>query len=118
MHGLGLEPVSPGRLAGARPHRTCREATPKNRQPTFHSFSDSPIGFNRPVNADITGTIKAPIHKITGVAGRAAGTIKTFQYSEAVKNVKRAWDDDTLDKWPTVTESIVPDNDMSFRVPK
>ena len=56
--------------------------------------------------------------RIRGVVGRAAGTVKTFQYSEALKNAKHTWDEANLDKWLTDTESVVPDNDMSFRVPK
>jgi cytochrome c len=56
--------------------------------------------------------------RLRGVVGRVAGTVKTFQYSEALKNAKHTWDEATLDKWLTDTESVVPDNDMSFRVPK
>ena len=56
--------------------------------------------------------------RLRGVVGRAAGTVKTFQYSEALKNAKYIWDETKLDKWLTDTESVVPDNDMSFRVPK
>ena len=54
--------------------------------------------------------------RLRGVVGRAAGTVKTFQYSEALKNAKHTSDEAKLDKW--LTESVVPDNDMSFRVPK
>ena len=56
--------------------------------------------------------------RLRGVVGRAAGTVKTFQYSEALKNAKYTWDEAKLDKWLTDTESVVPDNDMSVRVPK
>ena len=56
--------------------------------------------------------------RLRGVVGRAAGTVKTFQYSEALKKAKYTWDEAKLDKWLTDTESVVPDNDMSFRVPK
>jgi cytochrome c len=56
--------------------------------------------------------------RLRGVVGRAAGSVKTFQYSEALKNAKHTWDEAKLDKWLTDTESVVPDNDMSFRVPK
>jgi cytochrome c len=56
--------------------------------------------------------------RLRGVVGRIAGTVKTFQYSEALQNAKHTWDEATLDKWLTDTESVVPDNDMSFRVPK
>jgi len=56
--------------------------------------------------------------RLRGVVGRAAGTVGTFKYSEALKNAKYTWDEAKLDKWLTDTESVVPDNDMSFRVPK
>ena len=56
--------------------------------------------------------------RLRGVVGRAAGTVKTFQYSDGLKNAKFTWDEARLDKWLTDTESVVPDNDMSFQVPK
>jgi cytochrome c len=56
--------------------------------------------------------------RLRGVVGRAAGSVKTFQYSEAMKNAKHIWDEAALDKWLTDPDSVVPDNDMSFRVPK
>ena len=42
----------------------------------------------------------------------------TFKHSEARQKAKVTWDEVELDKWLTDTESIVPDNDMGFRVPK
>jgi cytochrome c len=56
--------------------------------------------------------------RLRGVVGRAAGTVKTFQYSEALKSAKHVWDETNLDKWLTDPGSVVPDNDMSFQVPK
>jgi cytochrome c len=56
--------------------------------------------------------------RLRGVVGRMAGTVKTFKYSEALKSAKHTWDEAKLDKWLTDTESVVPDNDMAFRVPK
>ena len=56
--------------------------------------------------------------RLRGVVGRAAGTVKTFQYSDALKNAKHTWNEANLDKWLTDPDSLVPDNDMSFRVPK
>jgi len=55
---------------------------------------------------------------LRGVVGRAAGSVKTFQYSDALKNAKHVWDETNLNKWLTDPESVVPDNDMSFQVPK
>jgi cytochrome c len=56
--------------------------------------------------------------RLRGVVGRMAGTIKTFQYSNALQGAGFVWDATRLDKWLTDTDSVVPDNDMAFRVPK
>jgi cytochrome c len=56
--------------------------------------------------------------RLRGVFGRPAGKVKTFKYSEALQKAKITWDEVALDKWLTDTESIAPDNDMGFRVPK
>jgi cytochrome c len=56
--------------------------------------------------------------RLRGVAGRMAGTVKTFKYSAPLQNARFTWDEAKLDKWLTDTESVVPDNDMAFRVPK
>jgi len=56
--------------------------------------------------------------RLRGVFGRPAGEVKTFKYSEALRKAKITWDEVELDKWLTDTESVVPDNDMGFRVPK
>jgi cytochrome c2 len=45
-------------------------------------------------------------------------TVKTFKYSASLQNAGFTWNEAKLDKWLTDTESLVPDNDMSFRVPK
>jgi cytochrome c len=56
--------------------------------------------------------------RLRGVFGRPAAKVKTFKYSEALQKAKITWDEAELDKWLTDTESIAPDNDMGFRVPK
>jgi cytochrome c len=50
------------------------------------------------------------------VFGRAAAADAAFPYSEALKKSHVKWDEMALDKWLTDTESLVPDNDMAFRV--
>jgi cytochrome c len=55
--------------------------------------------------------------RLRGVYGRRAGSTTDFQYSDALKNAKFTWNDAFLDKWLTDTESLIPDNDMTFRVP-
>jgi cytochrome c len=54
--------------------------------------------------------------RLRGVFGRTAGAIHTFQYSEALKSSHLVWDPATLDKWLQDPDSVVPDNDMSFRL--
>jgi cytochrome c len=53
---------------------------------------------------------------LRGVYGRKAGKDPQFAYSDAVKNASVTWDESTLDRWLTDTESVIPDNDMSFRM--
>jgi cytochrome c len=50
------------------------------------------------------------------VYGRAAGSIDSFEYSDALKKSKIVWTEATLDRWLTDTEKLVPDNNMTFRV--
>ena len=54
--------------------------------------------------------------RLRGVFGRTAGAIHTFQYSEALKSSHLVWDVATLDKWLQDPDSVVADNDMSFRL--
>jgi cytochrome c len=54
--------------------------------------------------------------KLHGVYGRAAGSMDSFQYSEALKKSKVVWTEDALERWLTNTEELIPDNDMTFRV--
>jgi cytochrome c len=53
---------------------------------------------------------------LRGVYGRNAGKDPRFTYSDAVKNTSVRWDETTLDRWLTDTESVVPGNDMAFRL--
>jgi cytochrome c len=54
--------------------------------------------------------------RLRGVYGRAAATVDSFKYSDALKKSKITWTDERLDKWLTDTEKLVPDNDMTFHV--
>jgi cytochrome c2 len=56
--------------------------------------------------------------RLRGVVGRMSGAVKTFKYSSALEKAGITWDAEKLDKWLTDPDSLVPDNDMSFRVPK
>ena len=56
--------------------------------------------------------------RLRDVIGRRAGTVQTFEYSKAMQGANFTWDAALLDKWLTDTNSVVPGNDMTFRVPK
>lgn len=53
---------------------------------------------------------------LRGVYGRTAGKDPQFVYSDAVRKASLTWNDSTLDRWLADTESILPDNDMAFRL--
>ena len=54
--------------------------------------------------------------RLAGVVGRKAGAVSTFVYSDAVKKSAVVWTEALLDKWLTDPETVIPDNDMSFRL--
>jgi cytochrome c len=56
--------------------------------------------------------------RLGNVFGRKAGTIATFKYSDSLKSAQVVWNAALLDKWLIDTDSVVPDNDMDFHVPK
>ncbi len=54
--------------------------------------------------------------RLAGVVGRRAGTVPTFTYSDALKKSSIVWTEALLDRWLNDPESVIPDNDMSFRL--
>ncbi len=56
--------------------------------------------------------------RLGNVFGRNAGTIPSFKYSDSLKSAQVVWNEASLDKWLINTDSVVPDNDMDFHVPK
>ena len=55
--------------------------------------------------------------RLRNAYGNKAASVAGFKYSAALKASKITWDDPTLDKWLTETDTLVPDNDMDFRIP-
>lgn len=53
---------------------------------------------------------------LRGVYGHRAGKDRQFPYSDAMKKAAVTWDEATLDRWLADTESVIPDNDMAFRL--
>lgn len=52
--------------------------------------------------------------RLRGVFGRKSGSIKSFNYSDALKNANIVWNADSLEKWLTDTDKFIPDNDMNL----
>ena len=56
-----------------------------------------------------------PRHR--GVVGRAAGSVPGYVYSPGLKNSHIVWDQDTLDRWLTNPQALVPGAKMFFALP-
>jgi len=56
--------------------------------------------------------------RLAGVYGRKAGSVPGFTYSAGLKNLGLTWNDATLERWLSDPDMVVPDNNMSFSVPK
>jgi cytochrome c len=56
--------------------------------------------------------------RLRTVFGRKAGSVPSYKYSAALKSANIIWDESSLDKWLTNTDSLIPDNDMDFQVQK
>jgi cytochrome c len=56
--------------------------------------------------------------RLAGVYGRRAGSVTGFNYSAGLKNLGVTWNDAALEKWLSDPDMVVPDNNMSFSVPK
>jgi cytochrome c len=56
--------------------------------------------------------------RLRGVFGRAAGSDPGFPYSNALTSSRLTWNESTLDRWLTDPETLMPDNDMAFRLSK
>jgi cytochrome c len=54
--------------------------------------------------------------KLRGVFGRKAGKMPGFTFSAALKGAGVIWNQESLDKWLSDTDAMIPDNGMGFRV--
>ena len=52
------------------------------------------------------------------VYGRKAGSVAGFKYSPGVARLGLIWNPETLDRWLTDPDTMLPGNDMSFATPK
>lgn len=56
--------------------------------------------------------------QLLGAYGRTAGTVSGFDYSEELKKSHIVWNEQTLDRWLTDPQTMVPGADMDFFVAK
>ena len=56
--------------------------------------------------------------RLVGVFGRKSGSVPGFTYSAGLRSLGLTWDDATLARWLSDPDMVVPDNNMSFSVPK
>ena len=56
--------------------------------------------------------------RLAEVYGRNAGSVAGVTYSAGLKKSGVTWDEATLEKWLSDPDRMVPDNNMSFSVPK
>jgi cytochrome c len=56
--------------------------------------------------------------RLSGVYGRKAGSIAGFAYSKGLKDSGIIWTDATIEKWLSDPDLVIPDNNMSFSVPR
>jgi len=54
--------------------------------------------------------------RLGGVYGRTAGSVDSFEYSDALKASGIVWNAETLDKWLANPDQLVPRNNMSFHL--
>lgn len=82
------------------------------------AMTDAPAGV---LSAGLSGTrmaIAPPFGpNLTGVYGRPAGTVESYNYSEAFLSVLRGmvWNSSTLDVWLTSTQDWVPGVRMYYK---
>jgi cytochrome c len=62
---------------------------------------------------DFNGT--GPMHR--NLFGRKAGSVPGFPYSQALKDAKVVWGEDTLARWLTDPEKFIPGQRMFISVP-
>lgn len=56
--------------------------------------------------------------RLQGVYGRTSGEMAGFAYSAALKKAHIVWNEESLQQWLADPDTLVPDNNMGFQVPK
>ncbi len=56
--------------------------------------------------------------RLSGVYGRRAGSLPGYKFSDGLKNSGILWNDSSLDQWLRDPDTVAPNNNMDFHVPK
>ena len=56
--------------------------------------------------------------RLRDVFGRTSGQVAGFPYSPALVKAHVVWNEESLERWLTDPDAMVPDNNMGFHVPK
>ena len=100
-------------IAAPRLSRGAQSADASNRELTDGKrLFEKRCGGCHALDQDQTGP------RLRTVYGRRAGSVPSFRYSAALKSAKFTWNDVLLDKWLTDPDSLIPENEMDFSVPK
>lgn len=98
--GLGCAAAFAGILLAAEPNASDRgRETYEKRCAGCHALDRAKVG-----------------PPLRGVFGRRAAAEAGFPYSDGLKKSRVVWDAPTLDRWLADPDSVVADNDMSFRL--
>jgi len=90
-------------------------------QPAVENSSESPSAAAAPPAFGICATCHTTVAgtngigpSLYGVVGRKAGSLPGYTYSDAMKNSGITWDSQTIDRYITNPQAMVPGNKMPF----
>jgi cytochrome c len=56
--------------------------------------------------------------RLRGVYGSPSAAVAGYAYSQTLTTAHIVWNDDTLDRWLTDPDAMLPGNNMDLRVPR
>lgn len=99
MFGLALASQAQAAGAEVKGNAALGKAVYEAKCSACHSTQDNRVG---------------PLH--AGVVGRKAGSIKNYDYSDALRASKLVWTQANLAKWLTDPEALIPGQRMGYRL--
>jgi len=93
---------------------------------SVHAVTEAPRPVGDPVHGKVLYQVCMGCHSLDeddvgprhrGVVGRVAGTVPGYAYSPALRNSHIVWSPETLDRWLTNPQGLVPGAKMFFAMP-